>query len=41
MSDDDELAELFKRFTRLRRSLVCIQAELDNVRELIRLKEFK
>jgi len=35
---DKELLELYLRFAKLSKSLVRIQAELDNVRELIRQK---
>ncbi len=35
---DSELLELYLRFAKLSKQLVRIQAELDNVRELIRSK---
>lgn len=35
---DDDLMQLYLRFAKLSRSLVRIQAELDNVRESIRQK---
>ena len=37
-SSDQELLELYSRFAKLSKQLVRIQAELDNVRELIRSK---
>jgi len=38
VSPDSELLELYLRFAKLSKQLVRIQAELDNVRELIRSK---
>lgn len=35
---DQDLLELYLRFAKLSKQLVRIQAELDNVRELIRQK---
>ena len=38
MMVDKDLLELYLRFAKLSKQLVRIQAELDNVRELIRQK---
>jgi hypothetical protein len=36
--DDIELVNLYMRFAKLKKRIVLLQAELDNVRELIKQK---
>ena len=36
--NDDELVELYIQFAKIKKRIVFLQAELDNVRELIRQK---